>query len=103
MREDREASVICESVEPNPKNIVRGEKIPAKKRRTGIFIRAKSKTDARLIKLETLKSIFSGTFPVYCFFEDSGKYEHCGEIELSEPVCAELEYIFGKDNVAVRK
>ena len=103
LREDRDLSVVCESIEPNPKNLVRGESAQKKKRRNGVFIRVKAKTDARLNKLETLKKIFTGSFPVYCYFEDSGKYEHCGELELSEPVNDELEYIFGKDNVAVRK
>ena len=102
LREDREPSVVCESIEPNPKNVIKDDKA-AKKRRQGVFVRVKDKTDQRLLKLETLKKIFFGSFPVYCFFEDTGKYELSGSLELSEPITDELEYIFGKENVAIRK
>ena len=102
LREDREPSVVCESIEPNPKNIVSVEQ-PKKKKRTGAFIRVKDKADPKLNKLETLKKIFFGAFPIYCYYEDSGKYELFGTIELSEPVIDELNFIFGNENVAVRK
>ena len=102
LREDKEPSVICESIEPNPKNIVHEEQ-PKKKKRSGVFIRVKDKNDSRLKKLETLKKIFPGNFPVYCYFIDSGKYELSGTAEFSKPFNSELCYIFGDDNVAVRK
>ncbi len=102
LREEREPSIVCEGIEPNPKNIVLDEK-SNKKKRIGAFLRVKSKNDERLKKLETLKKIFSGSFPIYCYFEDSGKYENSGTFEISQPVIEELEYIFGDDNVAIRK
>lgn len=104
LREDREPSIICESIERCPENAeddVR-EKKPAKKR-TGVFIRVKSREDSRLEKLGTLKNIFDGSFPVYCYYENSRKYEHFGTLEMSEPVLRELEYIFGEENVALRR
>ena len=103
LREDRDVSVICESIEPNPKNVVKNDSAAKKKKRSGVFVRIKDKSDPTLQRLETLKKIFPGSFPVYCFFESSGKYEHCGFIDFSEPVKNELEFIFGEDNVAVRK
>ena len=104
LREDREPSIICESIERCPENAeddVR-EKKPAKKR-TGVFIRVKSREDSRLEKLGTLKNIFDGSFPVYCYYENSRKYEHFGTLEMSEPVLREIEYIFGEENVALRR
>lgn len=103
LREDREPTVVCESIEPNPKNIVKADEPPQKKRRKGIFIRLGGKGDERLKKLELLKEILPQGYPVYCFFEDSGKYELFGSIELSEPLEKELCHIFGRENVAVRK
>ena len=105
LREDREPSIICESIEKCPNNIseAQREEKPASKKRTGVFIRAKSKEDIRLEKLVTLKKIFVGSFPIYCYYESSGKYEHFGSLEMSEPVLGELENIFGKENVALRR
>lgn len=103
LREDREPSIVCESIEPNPKNIVKTEEPAQKKRRKGIFIRVGGKSDERLGKLELLKGILPQGYPVYCFFEDSGKYELYGSLELSEPLEKELCHIFGSENVAVRK
>ncbi len=103
LREDREVSVVCDSIEPNPKNIIQSEDAPKKKKRSGVFIRVKDKDDERLKKLETLKRIFPGAFPVYCYFESIGKYEHYGALDFSEQVNDELEFVFGEDNIAVRK
>lgn len=102
LREDREPSIVCESIEPNPKNIYKDEK-PIKKKRSGIFIRVKGESDERLKKLETLKKIFNGVFPVYCYYEDTEKYVLCGTLEWSEAVGTELKYIFGEKNVVTRK
>ena len=105
LREDREPSIICESIEKCPENAAnaQSEEKTAAKKRTGVFIRVKSGSDARLEKLETLKKIFTGSFPVYCYYESSGKYVHSGSLEMSEPVLFELEHIFGKENVALRR
>ena len=104
LREDREPSVVCESVEPNPKNVVSEEKPPQKRQRQGIFIRVPSKSDPRLQKLDALKAIFSDTanVPVYLFDSESGKYMNGGLISVNKPLIKELEWIFGKENVAVR-
>ena len=104
LREDKEPSVVCESVEPNPKNVVGEEKTAAKKQRQGIFIRVASKSDPRLQKLEALKAIFcdGACVPVYVFDSGSGKYGKGGLISVNKPLVRELETIFGKENVAIR-
>ena len=104
LREDKEPSVVCESVEPNPKNVVGEEKTAAKKQRQGIFIRVASKSDPRLQKLEALKAIFcdGACVPVYVFDSESGKYGKGGLISVNKPLVRELETIFGKENVAIR-
>ncbi len=101
-REERDPTIICESIEANPKNII-PEKTSSKKRRAGIFIRVGSSKDKRLNKLETLMSIFEGDFPVYIYDEENSKYSQKGTCELNDPLIFECEYIFGKDNVALRE
>ncbi len=100
-KEDRDSVVICESVEPNPKNILIKEK--NKKSRKGFFIRVSSKEDRRIEKLKLLLSIFDGRFPVYLFDAENGKYELFGHCELNEPLVNECVHVFGNENVALRK
>lgn len=101
LREDKEPSVVAESIDPNPKNII--SEPSKKKQRSGIFVRISSKSDPRLVKLKTLFSIFEGTFPVYIFDGETKKYERFAFTELNEPLVNECKYIFGEENVAVRK
>ncbi len=99
-REDREPSVVCESIEP----VAKGTQVtPEKKRRSGIFVRVSGKTDPGLEKLKTLCEIFGGGLPVYCYYRDSEKYERNGSLPVEDAVIDELEYVFGEENVAVRK
>ncbi|MGN1418490.1 MAG: OB-fold nucleic acid binding domain-containing protein, partial [Acutalibacteraceae bacterium] len=101
LREDRQPSVVCESIEPNPKNII--PQSSQKKQREGIFIRVTSASDPRLKKLKTLLSIFDGHFPVYIFDSETSKYQPFAYTEYNEPLINECIHIFSKENVAVRK
>ncbi|MCM1544036.1 MAG: DNA polymerase III subunit alpha [Ruminococcus sp.] len=105
LREDKAPTIVAESIDPNPKNIVSkgGEKTMQKKQRIGIFVRVPSKNDPRMHKLKTLFSIFEGGFPVYIFDEENKKYEHFAMTELNEPLVKECERIFGSGNIAVRE
>ncbi len=102
MREDREPSVVCETIEPNPKNILKETSKPEKKQRMGIFLRLESEKCPEIVKLNTLIDIFAGGFPVYAFFKNTGKYERIGFVNLNEPMCNEFRTIIGDENVVVR-
>lgn len=105
MREDREHSVICESIEPNPSNIFKGEKTPneKKKQRQGVFLRLTEKGCDQERKIDLLADIFNGTFPLYCYYTDSREYVHKGFVTLNDPMISEMKCILGDDNVVIRK
>ena len=102
MREDREPSVICESISPNPKNIEKTEKEVKKNQRKGLFLRISSKDSPKMRKTELLLQIFEGDYPVYVYYEDTKKYEASGFVKLNEPMLNEMKIILGDDNIVVR-
>ncbi len=104
MREDREPSVVCESIEPNPVNIYKNIESGSerKKQRNGIFLRFESKGCAEEIKVALLTDIFKGTFPIYYYYNDTGEYISGGYVTLNEPMLDEMKYILGEKNVVVR-
>lgn len=104
VREDRAPNVICNSIEPNPKNIVFYEgKEASKKKRTGVFIRVKSINCNEMQKLNLILEIFDGNFSVYVYDMEKGKYQHLGYTEKCDAVINELKYIFGSENVVLRE
>lgn len=102
LREDKEPTVVCESVEPNPKNIFKDEIKPQKKQRKGVFLRLTSRKCEEMSKIKTLIDIFGGGFPVYGYFADEEKYEVIGYINMNKPLINELKYHIGDENVVVR-
>ena len=102
MREDREPSVICESIFPNPKNIEKTDKDVKKNQRKGLFLRLSSKDSPETRKTGLLLEIFKGDYPVYAFYEDTKKYVPLGFVSINEPMIDEMKNILGDDNVVVR-
>ncbi len=109
LRDEKEPNVIADRIQANPKNILKSapkaqaQTQPQKKQRQGVFIRVDSENDVHLEKLRLLTEIFEGTFPVYLYTADTGKYRVFSHLSLNEPLEKELEFVFGKENVAVRK
>ncbi len=105
MREDRVPSIVCEAIEPNPANLYKnaGEKPKVKKQRNGLFLRIKSKDCDQEKKIRLLLDIFDGTFPVYCYYNDTKEYKTSGYVTLNEPMLDEMRFILGEDNVVVRQ
>ena len=105
LREDREPSVICETIEPNPKNLYKQQNnnTADKKQRKGVFLRLPSGNSKELRKITVLVDIFSGTFPVYCYYTDSKKYKIIGYVNLNDPMIKEMTEILGEENVVIRK
>lgn len=102
LREDKEPTVVCESIEPNPKNTMKEDNKPQKKQRKGIFLRLPGRNYDKIAKVNILLDIFSGTFPVYGYFADEEKYEIIGYVNLNKPLIDELKYHIGNENVVVR-
>ena len=102
MREDREPSVICESISPNPKNVEKTEQAIKKNQRKGLFLRIGSKASPETRKIGLLLEIFDGDYPVYAFYEDTKKYESLGFVSVNEPMIDELKIILGDNNVVMR-
>lgn len=103
LREDKEPTVVCETIEPNPKNIMKEEAKPQKKQRKGIFLRLSSRECSQIEKINTLIDIFCGDFPLYAFYSDENKYDRIGFVNLNNPLIDELKYLIGDENVVVRK
>ena len=103
LREDKEPTVVCETIEPNPKNIMKEEAKPQKKQRKGIFLRLSSRDCSQIEKINTLIDIFCGDFPLYAFYSDENKYDRIGFVNLNNPLIDELKYLIGDENVVVRK
>ena len=104
LRDEKEPNIIADRVEPNPKNILKtAPQQEQKKTRQGVFVRAQSADDPRLKKLQLLTEIFEGTFPVWLYTADTGKYKPFAHVVLNDPLERELRHIFGEENVAVRR
>lgn len=102
IREDKEPTVVCETIEPNPKNIIKNDLKPQKKQRKGIFLRLSSRDCPQMKKIYTLIDIFNGSFPVYAFYSDENKYDNIGFVNINEPLIDELKYLIADENVVVR-
>lgn len=102
LREDKEPTVVCENIEPNPKNIYKNKPEEKKKQRKGIFLRIESKQSPDYEKISNLIKQNKGDFPVYIYPEDTGKYELAGTVELSSYLCDDLKAFLGEKNVVVR-
>ena len=101
VREEREPTVICEMIEPNPKNVLKS-KTEKKKQRKGVFLRLMGETDDRIVHIKTIISGYSGEFPVYAYYSDVGKYAFLGNALMCEMLKGDLTSLLGEENVAVR-
>ena len=101
LREEKDATVICETIEPNPYNVLKNE-IKTKKQRKGIFLRMESQKVDIKNKIEGYFSQHPGQKDLYFYYMDSKKYEHFGSVECSEKYISELKELLGEENVVVR-
>ena len=102
MREDKETTIVCETIEANPKNVLKDDIKPEKKQRKGIFLRLESKNCSQMVKVRALIDIFQGTFPLYAYYADENRYEKIATVNLNNPLINELKYIAGDENLVVR-
>lgn len=102
LREDKAPTVICSSIDPNPKNVIAKPEKKPKKQKSGMFIRVESENDKRIKKLSVLLSIFEGGFPVYLYDAQTAKYRLFAHTQINGALEKECCRIFGKENVVVR-
>ena len=94
LREDREPSVICESIEPNPKNLYKNEPITEK----AVKIDGGKIGDSEIDKLKVLTELFPGNIPVYINYANADDKVKLGEIKACSEIAEALKVICG-DNV----
>ncbi len=96
MREDREPSVICESIEPNPKNLYKDVLTEDK----GISVCVKESDTGALAKLRILVELFQGTTPLFVQYNNNSERYVLGKIRLNNEIKKELCFICGENNVS---
>lgn len=104
LREEEEAKVICEAAVDAP----RPSKQPAPdkgRQRQGLYLRFPTEGCEEMGKAKNLLEIFEGSFPVYFYYKDSGKYFLAPRnlwVDVNEPLMKELRRVLGGENVALR-
>lgn len=96
LREDKEPSVVCESIEPNPVNIY---KRAASDAFGTIIIKTDSYDRNKEEKLKAIYELFSGTVSLKIYYNDSKEEKLMGKISAHKSVLEELKFIFGDSSV----
>ncbi len=102
LREEKEPTVICETIEPNPYNTLKHD-VSEKKQRKGVFLRLESRSSAVKVKIDEMFRYNAGTTDLYYYYSDTKKYEHVGEISFNDALSEKLSELLGSENVVVRK
>lgn len=107
MREDEDAKIVCEAVEPCPSEeaVMRASK-PEKKKAKGLFLRFDNDSSPQIELCRRLLAIFDGNVPLYYFFSNKKEYRPnpIGQaIDVNPVLLRELRKILGEDNVIYNK
>ena len=101
LREEKEPTVICETIEPNPYNTLKAE-LNKKKQRKGIFLRFESQHSPLTDKVGKIFESRNGDTPLYYYYIDTKKYEQKNSVLISESTLDLLVELLGRENVVVR-
>ena len=100
LREDKEPSIVCDTLEPCPHSDKTGEAKPNKKVKHGLFLRVPSENCELTERATNLLTIFDGNTPAYFYYNDSKKYSaKAVAVDVNEPLIKELKRILGSENV----
>lgn len=103
VEEEKEPKILVNTVfKPSLDNIPPQQS--SKKKRRGLFLKFKNSSVPELDRVKNLMSIFDGNFPVYFYFEDTGKYQlqdRNSFVLLNDTMTAELKNILGDKNVVL--
>ena len=102
LREEKEPTVICESIEPNPYNTMKYDS-KEKKQLKGIFLRIESRSSAVKSKLDDIFAFNSGSTDLYYYYTDCKKYEHITTVTLDKKTETMLSELIGRENIVIRK
>lgn len=107
MREDEDTKIVCETVEPCPKeNTMPAEKKPEKKQVKGLFLRFDTASSPQVECCRKLLAIFDGNSPLYYYFSDTKEYKRNPikqGIDVNSVLLRELKKILGDSNVIYNK
>lgn len=107
LREDEEAKLVCEMIEPCPPNVIPQQEEPKpeppkKKQRRGLFLRFDTASSPQIAECEKLLVIFDGNVPLYYYFVDKKEYKQFGVsrgVDVNPVLLRELTKILGANNV----
>ena len=107
VREDEEAKVVCESVEPAPAaDGTAPAPSPSSSGRNGLYLKIGSQKGKIFERVMQITSIFEGTTPLYLHFTDTKKTVLAPRISwvtVNEPMLCELRRILGESCVKLRE
>ncbi len=89
MREDRDPSVICESIEPNPKNLYKDDFRHEK----SVIIHCIGSDERISEKISILCELFSGTTSLYIQYNGSAEKVKIGSVKWCSQIIDELKYM----------
>ncbi len=101
LREEKEPTVICETIEPNPYNVMKNDVKP-KKQRKGIFLRLEGNADLLKEKLDSIFEARKGTTDLYYYYTDLKRYEKRNPVSLDNDTLLNLRELLGDENVVIR-
>ncbi len=100
LREDKEPSIVCDTIEPCPKMDSVEQKAQTKKVKHGLFLRVPCENCEQKNRAENLLAIFDGNTPAYFYYNDSKKYSSAAlHVDVNDPLINELKRILGAENV----
>ncbi len=89
LREDREPSVICESIEPNPKNLYKNDM----SRDQSIVVVLKKGDSVSREKIKILTELFGGTTRLLIKYNDCDEKIEAGSIKWCKEIKDEFKYL----------
>lgn len=100
LREDKEPSIVCDSISPCPTAEQASAADTSKKVRHGLFLRVASEGSDAEKRALNLVSIFEGNTPVYFYYNDKKGYSDCcARVDVNDPLLNELRRVLGAENV----
>ncbi len=113
IRDDEPPKLICEHIATAEKaaqdsdsdTSVQNADKPAKKKRSGLFLRVPYEGCKEQTEAQRFLDIFDGRTPLYYYFTDKNEYKAMNQsffVDVNEPLLAELKRILGEDNVVLR-
>jgi len=113
LREDEDAKVVCEIVEPCPEpgeeRRLQETEAPygksARKRPKGLFLRVHREDSKEYTAVQKVLNVFDGNTPVIFYFSETGRYKprlDSDRTSVNAPMLTELRRILGENNVVLK-